>query len=97
MQSSSSSCCAAVENEKSVRSKLRSETDRHLGSATCVVLDTLNNIKGYRYELWCMARAASTKCCVLWVQTSSHICRLWHQARAPNQVRCREYVQAIRH
>ena len=50
------------------------------------MLDTLNNIKGYRYELWCIARAAGSRCCVLWVQCNVQVCRERHSRRS-DQVR----------
>lgn len=77
--------------EKDTRSKLRSECERHISSDTTVVLDTLNNIKGYRYELWCMARAAGSRCCVLWVQADVQACRERHARRPSNEVRRRPH------
>lgn len=52
-----------------------------------MILDALNFVKGYRYELWCLARAAGTKCCVLWVDTPLETCRQWNTARCREQVR----------
>jgi hypothetical protein len=78
---------AALDEEKNTRAKLRTETDRHLGKHTTVILDSLNTIKGYRYELWCMARAAATRCCVVWVQTDSATCREWNASRSLNEAR----------
>jgi len=51
------------------------------------VFDTLNNIKGYRYELWCIAKAAGTRYCVLWVHTPAETCRAWNAARPTAEVR----------
>jgi predicted kinase len=78
---------AALEEEKNTRAKLRSETDRCLSKTTTVVLDSINNVKGYRYELWCLARAAGTKCCVLWIDTPIDTCRRWNETRSSSEVR----------
>lgn len=48
----------AVRNEKNTRGNIRAAVDRAISKRTIVILDSLNNIKGYRYELWCIARAA---------------------------------------
>lgn len=81
-----SSLLAGLVEEKNTRAKLRSETDRHLTTSTTVILDSLNFVKGYRYELWCLARASGTKCCVLWVDTPIEVCRGWNKDRACNEV-----------
>lgn len=39
--------------------------ERHLSKETVVILDSLNYIKGYRYELYCIARALRTPNCVV--------------------------------
>ena len=53
---------ADVPSEKNTRGQLRATADRGLTSKRRVVLlDSLNNIKGYRYELWCCARQASRR------------------------------------
>ena len=37
------------------------------GSSTLVILDSLNYIKGYRYELYCISKAAGERHGVIWV------------------------------
>lgn len=78
---------AALVEEKNTRAKIRTETDRNLTKSRTVILDSLNFVKGYRYELWCLARAAGTKCCVFWVDTPVEVCREWNTARPADQVR----------
>jgi len=54
--------------------------ERALSSRESVVLvDALNNIKGFRYELWCLARAVSAKYCLLYTDTSLEICQARNQ------------------
>ncbi|CAN1314038.1 Protein KTI12 homolog [Linum perenne] len=42
--------------EKNLRGVLRSEVDRSVSKDSIIIVDSLNSIKGYRYELWCLAR-----------------------------------------
>lgn len=55
-------------SEKQLRGGLRSATDRALSASpgAAVVVDSLNHVKGFRYELWCVARAAGARYCVVW-------------------------------
>ncbi|VAI24302.1 unnamed protein product [Triticum turgidum subsp. durum] len=50
--------------EKNLRGVLRSEVDRSVSRDGIIIVDSLNNIKGYRYELWCLARASGIRYCV---------------------------------
>jgi protein KTI12 len=36
---------------------------------TIVILDSMNYIKGFRYEMFCMMRAAKTTYCVIYCNT----------------------------
>uniref|UniRef100_A0A3B6LWW6 Protein KTI12 homolog n=1 Tax=Triticum aestivum TaxID=4565 RepID=A0A3B6LWW6_WHEAT len=49
--------------EKNLRGVLRSEVDRSVSRDGIIIVDSLNNIKGYRYELWCLARASGIRYC----------------------------------
>ena len=51
--------------EKTVRGTLLAETERHINSDVVVIIDSLNYIKGYRYELFCRARSSKTPSCVV--------------------------------
>ena len=48
-----------------------------------MILDSLNYIKGFRYELFCLARTAKSTHAVLYCDTSLDQAREWNQA---NQV-----------
>lgn len=67
--------------EKMTLGVLRSEIARKLDKNTVVIFDSLNLIKGYRYEVWCLAKGASTRCCVVHVDTPVDVCREWNAAR----------------
>jgi protein KTI12 len=48
-----------------MRGYFKTEVERLLTSKTVVILDTLNYIKGFRYELYCLARTAKSTNCVV--------------------------------
>ncbi|CAO2832202.1 unnamed protein product [Amaranthus hypochondriacus] len=67
--------------EKNVRGVLRSEVDRSVSKDNIIIVDSLNSIKGYRYELWCLARAAGVRYCVLHCDVEDTDCRKWNEDR----------------
>lgn len=68
--------------EKNLRGLLRSEVDRSVSKENIIVVDSLNSIKGYRYELWCIARAAAIRYCLLYCDAEESTCRTWNKARS---------------
>ncbi|XP_055978288.1 protein KTI12 homolog [Sorex fumeus] len=52
--------------EKALRGALRAAVERRLSRHDVVLLDSLNYIKGFRYELYCLARAARTPLCLVY-------------------------------
>lgn len=72
---------ADMPSEKNLRGVLRSEVDRSLSKDSIIIVDSLNNIKGYRYELWCLARAAGTRYCVVHCDAEETVCRKWNEER----------------
>ncbi|KDD75162.1 chromatin associated protein KTI12, partial [Helicosporidium sp. ATCC 50920] len=67
--------------EKTTRSLIKSEVDRRLAPNVTVVVDSINGIKGYRYEIWCIARSARTKFATLHVDATPSQCREWNMGR----------------
>lgn len=51
--------------EKSTHGKIKSAVERHVSRTTFVICDALNFNKGFRYELFCVARAMATPSCVV--------------------------------
>ena len=68
--------------EKTARAAEFSAIKRALSKDNIVIADGLNYIKGYRYQLWCEAKAAETRCCVVHVATTEEQCRAWNADRA---------------
>jgi len=54
---------------------------RALSKDRIVVYDGLNYIKGYRYQLWCEAKASGTGCCVVHVAAPEGVCEGWNEGR----------------
>jgi tRNA uridine 5-carbamoylmethylation protein Kti12 len=46
-----------------------------------VILDSLNYIKGFRYELYCIAKSAGEQYGVLWVMNSMEVAKQWNNNR----------------
>lgn len=67
--------------EKNLRGVLRSEVDRSVSKENVIIVDSLNSIKGYRYELWCLARAAGIRYCVVYCDVVETDCREWNEER----------------
>jgi protein KTI12 len=69
--------------EKSTRSSLKSAVERFISKDAIVILDSLNYIKGYRYEIFCLARSAETPHCVIYCNVPFETARVWNSNRAP--------------
>lgn len=67
--------------EKNLRGVLRSEVARSVSRDNIIIVDSLNSIKGYRYELWCFARAAGIRYCVLFCDAEETQCKKWNEQR----------------
>ncbi|KAJ0423643.1 chromatin associated protein KTI12-domain-containing protein [Aspergillus carlsbadensis] len=67
--------------EKEARGLAYTRGKRALGRDSFVILDGMNYIKGYRYQLWCEAKALGTTCCVVHVGTPIEQCVANNEAR----------------
>jgi hypothetical protein len=80
----------AAAAEKNARAALKSAIERLLVGNTLVIADGLNYIKGFRYELHCIVRAAGTRMCLVWVGPEGGLA----DARARNEGRRRAAATA---
>ena len=80
---SKSGCYANSAAEKSTRASIKTRVDQalHNQKKTLVLVDSLNYIKGYRYELHCLSKAAGQKHGVVWLLNSSRVAQEWNQQR----------------
>ena len=66
---------ATARAEKDARATFSSAVKRVLGREVIVVADGMNYIKGFRYQLYCEAKAVQTPSCVVHVGTPADMCR----------------------
>lgn len=66
---------ATARAEKDARATFSSAIKRVLGRDVIVVADGMNYIKGFRYQLYCEAKAVQTPSCVVHVGTPEDKCR----------------------
>jgi protein KTI12 len=71
----------SAKEEKTARAEEFSAIKRALSKDVIVVADGLNYIKGYRYQIWCEAKAAGTRCCVVHVAAREDECKAWNNER----------------
>ena len=68
--------------EKNTRGLLKATVDRSLHKdGPVVIVDACNGIKGYRYELWCIARQVGARSCVVHCDTPEDDARAWNETR----------------
>ncbi|KIW94881.1 uncharacterized protein Z519_04859 [Cladophialophora bantiana CBS 173.52] len=68
-------------HEKTARAEEFSSIKRALSKDNIVIADGLNYIKGYRYQLWCEAKAVGTRCCIVHVAAQEDECKRWNRER----------------
>ena len=74
-------CYSTSKEEKTLRASLKSEVERHLTKEAVVIIDSLNYIKGYRYELYCTSKHLATPQCVIWCNVPPETVREWNSKR----------------
>ncbi|KAK3102390.1 hypothetical protein FSP39_011051, partial [Pinctada imbricata] len=67
--------------EKDVRANLKSSTQRLLNKDEVVILDSLNYIKGFRYELYCVTKSCKTPHCVIFCDISKEKAHQFNDSR----------------
>ena len=68
-------------SEKLVREALKSAVSTSLSVNSIVIVDSLNYIKGFRYELYCIARAMGTLSVTVWVECDNDLSLQWNRGR----------------
>jgi len=61
--------------EKPARSAMLTAVTRHFSKDTILIIDGMNYIKGYRYQIYCAAREAGIRVCTLFVVATADMCR----------------------
>ncbi|KAK0043144.1 protein KTI12 [Biomphalaria pfeifferi] len=71
--------------EREMRGNLKSSVQRLLGKEDIVILDSLNYIKGFRYELFCVSKSSRTTHCVVYCITDAETSKMWNSLRAEGE------------
>jgi protein KTI12 len=93
-------CYSDSQAEKATRSALKAVFDRAVGAAaaastssgiddddktTLIILDSMNYIKGFRYEMHCISKAAQERHAVVWVMNDVDVSKQWNEQRKQQQ------------
>lgn len=70
-----------AKSEKATRGLQMSTVKKLISKDTLVILDNLTYIKGFRYQLFCEAKALLTNSAVLQVGTTVDTCKKWNEKR----------------
>ncbi|KAM5435532.1 kti12, chromatin associated [Microsporum canis] len=80
----------AARSEKQARAVVYARVKRLLGRDAIVIVDGMNYIKGWRYQLWCESKEAMTTCCVVHVGTPVDQCISTNEARLQRKQKASE-------
>ena len=53
---------------------MRSEVEKNISDKTITIIDSLNYIKGSRYEFYCLVRKCKTRHCVIYIKSTLEKC-----------------------
>ena len=82
---------SSPQHEKAGRSAIRAAVERHLSSSRVLLVDYVNDIKGFRYELWCRAREMGSTYCVVYCDVPKERCVEWNKQRPLEE----QYTDAV--
>ncbi|XP_071787849.1 protein KTI12 homolog [Asterias amurensis] len=86
---------ADSKNEKELRGTLKSAVIRKLSKESVLILDSLNYIKGFRYELYCAVKSSQTPHCVIFCDTQAGVASKWNGARQEQDRYSQEIFDAL--
>jgi protein KTI12 len=61
-----------------IRGKIKFEVEKNLTGNTIVICDSLNYIKGYRYQMFCIAREQKTTYCLVFSNSSLETAKIYN-------------------
>ncbi|XP_022081959.1 protein KTI12 homolog [Acanthaster planci] len=86
---------ADSKKEKEIRGTLKSAVIRKLSKDSVLILDSLNYIKGFRYELYCAVKSSQTPHCVIYCDTTANVASEWNTNRRPEERYSQEIFDAL--
>lgn len=69
------------QSEKTARGTLFTAIQRQMSPDTILIIDALNYIKGFRYQIYCAAREMKLRVCTVFVVATQELCREWNTER----------------
>ncbi|KAI9458540.1 chromatin associated protein KTI12 [Russula earlei] len=72
-------------SEKPARAALFAAIQRQMGPDTILIVDALNYIKGFRYQLYCAARELKLRTCTVYVVATAELCQRWNAERTDDR------------
>jgi len=88
-------CYSTPNMEKVVRGSLKSNVERLLSKDCLVIVDSLNYIKGFRYELYCVARQLKETHCVVQCECAVSQAKEWNKNCDKNECYTDEVMDAL--
>ncbi|KAI5991314.1 chromatin associated protein KTI12 [Pisolithus orientalis] len=75
-------------SEKPARGTLFTAVQRNLAQNKVVIVDSLDYIKGFRYQIYCAARELKVRVCTAWVYVLAmpDLCKQWNSERTDGEV-----------
>ncbi|KAM5540260.1 hypothetical protein V8D89_006079 [Ganoderma adspersum] len=67
--------------EKPARGSLFTAVQRQMGQDTILIVDSMNYIKGFRYQMYCAAREHKLRVCTVFVVATQDQCKEWNAGR----------------
>ncbi|XP_071771693.1 protein KTI12 homolog isoform X1 [Centroberyx gerrardi] len=86
---------ADSQKEKNARAALKAAVERKVNKDDIVILDSLNYIKGYRYELYCLIKHTQTPHCLVYCLTSAEVSSTWNTSRDATERYTQEILDAL--
>lgn len=68
-------------SEKPARGALFTAMQREMGQDTILIVDSLNYIKGFRYQMYCAGRELKLRMCTVYVVAPPETCKNWNEER----------------
>ncbi|KAG8997165.1 hypothetical protein FRB94_011113 [Tulasnella sp. JGI-2019a] len=72
-------------SEKPARGAAFTALTRDLNKNTIIIMDGMNYIKGFRYQMYCAAREAQVRTCTVFVAATPEDCRDCNSSRLPGE------------
>ncbi|KAF5385765.1 hypothetical protein D9615_002477 [Tricholomella constricta] len=73
-------------SEKPARGALFTAMQRQMALDTILIVDALNYIKGFRYQMYCAAREMKLRICTIYVVATKEQCKNWNETRQDGRV-----------